>query len=261
MRKKFEEDLRKSLKQYGGVDHSSRNLEETLTRVKCVYASKIPRPRISYGQFLLRQLQFTGGRIWAFQAVVLIVLCMLIYALLSNRYAEIDFRQLVLLLEITAVLSAMTGVPYICRSFRYGMYETETASKVSYSGLLLARLLLTGVGNLIMLSVIFAAAYLENAALPVSTVIYMIVPFAVAWAGCLTILKHVCSQRTHLYCAAFSVSLIPILFMLYKAFPELFAREMADIWFVVCIAVIAGLLIQARALIKKSSRMDGVSMQ
>lgn len=261
MSKKFKESLRKSLKQYGGAERSSRNLEETLAMVKRIYANQIPRPRISYGQFLLRQLQFTGGRIWAFQAAVLVVICLLIYTLFSHRYAEIDFRQVVCLLGITAVLSAMTGVPYICRSLCYGMYETEIASKVSYSGLLLARLILTGIGNLIMLSVIFAAAYLESAALPVRTVIYMIVPFAVAWAGCLTILKHVCSQRTHLYCATYSASLILILCLLYKAFPQIFAREMADIWFVVCIAIIGGLLTQARALIKKSSRMDGVSMQ
>ena len=261
MTRDFEKDLRKSLKEYGEADYSQRSFEETAAAVKNAYKSHIQRPRISYGQFLLRQIRFTGGKIWAIQAAVLLVICTLLNAVFLNGYTGADFRQLVFLLGITAVLAAMTGFPYICRSLRYSMYETETASKVSYSGLLLARLLLTGMGNLVMLAIIFAAAYLESASISMSTAVYMILPFAAVWAGCLTILKHACGKRTHFYCAAFSMSFMLLLFILYKALPQLFAREMADLWFAVCIVIIGGLLAQARTLIKKSSSMDGVSMQ
>ena len=249
------------MRAYGRDACSDLMIKETADKVKLSYIKRKRKPRISFGAFLLRQMQFAGGRIWAFQAVALTVICLMIKGIYGGRYASADPRQIAFCLGVAAVIAAMTGIPYLCRSLRYDMYEIETASRLSYSGLLLARIILAGAGNLVMLAAIFTVVYVKSLVPAGTAIVYMLAPFSAVWIGCLLIAGHSCSKRTYLYCTAFSIGFMLLLYALFKLSPQLFAREMLAAWAAVCIVMIGGLLTQIRILAKRPSGMDKVSMQ
>lgn len=247
------------MKEYGTGGITDRGLQQTLTAVRAVSAQKSWKPQMSYRQFLCQQISFVDAKVWIFQAIVLIAVGIPLGAGLGSRYGEISYRQITFILGIAVIAAAMMGIPYICRSLRHGMYELERVTRFSYSGILSARLMIIGAGNLAMLLGIFAALALSDMTVSLSIAVYMLLPFSAVWSGCIAIMRRLCSQYTHLYCFGFSLSMVALLFLLYKAAPRVFSQEMALFWGLVCIVMIAGLAIEARKLIKKTSSMDAIT--
>ncbi len=249
--------IRQELMNYGRGDWSEQALKETCAAAHDVYTQKKQGRRMGFGTFLLRQVRFTAGRVWMLQAGVLIALCLVLDLQLktgSGSYSSLGFA-----FSLVSAVTAMTGIPYICRSARWGMYEMETASRVSFSGLLCARLAITGAGNLIMLAAFFTLAHLKLS-MPLNTASYMLLPFFIVWMGVMLLVRRACDKFLPLYCGAFSILIIASLFGLHQLAPRAFGPDAAMLWNIVCIVIIAGLSIQIRALIKKPSHMDGVSV-
>ena len=83
------------------------------------------RERIRFGEFLLLQIRFTGWKI-----------------------CQISRDKIPFLLCCCAVLAAMTAIPFLQRSLRCRMYETEAASRMSAGKLLASWIVLAGAGDM-----------------------------------------------------------------------------------------------------------------
>lgn len=249
--------IRQELRDYGRGDWSQQSMKETCRSARIVYTESAPRKRIGFWEFLLRQVRFAGSRLWLFQAAVLIVLCLVLDLQLETGSG--DYSSLGFVFSLVSAVTAMTGIPYICRSARYGMYEVETASRGSFSGLLCARLVITGVGNLTMLGAFFVLAHLKML-FPLNAAVYMLLPFFIIWMGIMLLVRVACDKFLPLYCGAFSIIVIALLFGLHQLVPRVFGQDAALVWNIVCVVIITGLVIQIRALIKGPSHMDGASV-
>lgn len=249
MNRVFYKNLRNSMERYGADVDCAAAADQAAGNVKSLLEKKSRREPLSYPFFLWSQLRFTGMRVWGGQAAVLLLLCFMVNFSLNGLRAAGDMPRVFCLLGIAAAASAMTGIPCVCRSLRYRMYEMECASRISWIGLQAARLLLAGTGNAVMLAVLFGIARFKET-LPIDGAIYMILPFTLVWAGSFFIIKRSRGTWPHLYCLAFGAGVILLLFFLENAAPWIFAREMAPAWGIVCIVVLAGVFRQAAGLLR-----------
>lgn len=243
MNKAFYNKLERQMRTCGSQYVRREALEET-QRI-CRQVEKRIRPPMSKKALLFSQLRFAGGKIWALEASVLAVLWLMIHTILRSVTMEPDTVQICLFLSISAVASAMAGTPYLCRSFRYHMYEVESAVRVSFPRLQAIRLLMAVGGSLIMTAVLFAAVYARQL-FPLSAAVYMLLPFLCIWTGSLLITRAVNGARSQFYCISFGAGLMAVLFFLGKAEPRIFEQEAVIVWGGLCIVMFGVLLLQVR---------------
>lgn len=87
------------------------------------------RERIGFTGFLLRQIRFNGWKIWLMQGVLLGLL-RLVLTFTYGSLKVVNQEKIPLLLCCISVLIVMTAVPFLWRSLRYRMFETEIATRM-----------------------------------------------------------------------------------------------------------------------------------
>lgn len=184
-------DLETQLRQaYQGADvevRSSSMSEAILLARKEAYSR---RQRLSFPQFLSMQICFIGWKVWAVQGASLLAVCWLLSHLFGQGYWH-DPQSVAGLLVCLSLLTFMTAPPFLYRSIRYRMQEVEAAARFSSVRLLMARLIIIGIGDATLLSGILLTAAVKTALQPSSAVVSIILPFLLASSGCLYLLGHV----------------------------------------------------------------------
>ena len=188
-------DLETRLHQaYQGADvevRSSSMSEAILLARKEAYSR---RQRLSFPQFLSMQIRFIGWKVWAVQATCLLAVCGLFSHLFGQGYWK-DPQSVAGLLVCLSLFIFMTAPPFLYRSVRYRMQEVEAAARFSSVRLLMARLIIIGIGDGALLGGILLTAAVKTALQPSSAVVSIIFPFLLASSGCLYLLGHVCPRQ------------------------------------------------------------------
>lgn len=146
--------------------------------------------RIGFWKFLLLQIRFLGWKIWAAQGAALLVVCLW----LSRSFGQELWsrpQSVAGLLLCLSVLTVMSAPPLLYRSVRCRMQEVEAASRFSSNRLLMARLLIIGLGDGAMLGGILLTAALGSALSPGTAALLVCLPFLLCAGGCLYLLGHV----------------------------------------------------------------------
>ncbi len=140
-------------------------------------------PRSSFREFLLLQIRFIGLRMWAVQTVLFTVLGSVLWILMGRGFWQ-EERYMARFLCRLSLAAAVSSLPFIYRSFRYRMHETEASSRYSFAGVLLAKMLMTAMGDAVLLGVVFLGAVLGTGLSVGSTFLYLLLPFLLAsWLG------------------------------------------------------------------------------
>ena len=188
-------DLETRLHQaYQGADvevRSSSMSEAILLARKEAYYR---RQRLSFPQFLSMQIRFIGWKVWAVQATCLLAVCGLLSHLLGQGYWK-DPQSVAGLLVCLSLFTFMAAPPFLYRSVRYRMQEVEAAARFSSVRLLMARLIIIGIGDGALLGGILLTAAVKTALQPSSAVVSVAFPFLLASSGCLYLLGHVCPRQ------------------------------------------------------------------
>lgn len=189
------QDLETQLRQaYQGADTEVRSfsMAEAILLARKEACSRLQR--LSFPQFLTMQIRFIGWKVWAVQAACLLTVCGLLYNLFGQGYWK-DPQSVAGLLVCLSLLTFMTAPPFLYRSIRYRMQEVEAAARFSSVRLLMARLIIIGIGDATLLSGILLTAAVKTALQPSSAVVSIIFPFLLASSGCLYLLGHVCPRQ------------------------------------------------------------------
>lgn len=152
------------------------------------------RERISFPQFLVLQLRFIGWKVWAVQGGILLLFCGLLSRLFGRGYWK-DPQSVAGLLVCLSVLIFMMAPPFLYRSVRYRMQEVEAAARFSSVRLLMARLIIIGIGDAVLLSGILLTAAAKTALQPGGAAFSILFPFLLASSGCLYLLGHVSPRQ------------------------------------------------------------------
>lgn len=188
-------DLETQLRQaYQGADVEVRSSSMSEAILLARKEAHSRRQRLSFPQFLSMQIRFIGWKVWAVQGASLLAVCWLLSHLFGQGYWK-DPQSVAGLLVCLSLLAFMTAPPFLYRSIRYRMQEVEAAARFSSVRLLMARLIIIGIGDATLLSGILLTAAAKtnlqagNAALSVGF------PFLLASSGCLYLLGHVCPRQ------------------------------------------------------------------
>lgn len=159
---------------------ASPGMDEAAELCRAEYAKRRKLRRMGAAEMIARQLRFVALPVWLAQGAVLIAVCFALGASGAGRYAPG-------MSALSAVLVALTLLPFHGRAKRHGMREIEAATRVSGAKLLLARLAAVGTGDAVCLAAV-ALLSMKNA--PGTTLVFVVLPFALASAGSLFALNH-----------------------------------------------------------------------
>lgn len=245
----LEEQLTQSLHQVPSVSGDS-HLQATILLARKEAGKKQNRTRISFSRFLGKQISYIGWRLWILQGIFLLA----VYGVLSDfsDYLKSPLH-LAKLLFCLSIMVFMTALPLLARSFRWRMQEVEAAARFSSVKLLLAKLVVIGIGDMFLLSGIFLTA-LAKTALPADTaVIYLSFPFLLAGSGCLFMLGHFPPGRFLAGSILFCSSLMLAASVLPGQYYFLFYPSFSAVRCILCALLTAFCAYQLRYIIKTSS--------
>ena len=220
-------------------EERKEGLEETILLAERQLAQK-DGDRPGFCRFLARQFRFTGIRIWLCQFALLAGSCLL-FGILSGQgwalWRGLSARRTALAASLFSILLAMVSLSFGLRAFRCGMWEIETVSYYSLSGILAADLLFSGSGSLCLLAVVYVAAVRGGRCPGERALLYLLFPFLCAVCLGLFLQRYLSPERLRdLWtgiCAA-----VPVGIVLLDSFaPRCFEQAFSGGWAVSCAAL------------------------
>lgn len=231
--KDLETQLRQAY-QRADVEVRSSSMSEAILLARQEAYSR--RQRLSFPQFLSMQIRFIGWKVWAVQGASLLAVCWLLSHLFGQGYWK-DPQSVAGLLVCLSLLTFMTAPPFLYRSIRYRMQEVEAAARFSSVRLLMARLIIIGIGDATLLSGILLTAAAKTTLQTGSAALSVGFPFLLASSGCLYLLGHVCPRQFLAGSMGLCGFLLMVLSLAHRHF-HLFFR-LSPGWIGVCALLIA----------------------
>lgn len=152
------------------------------------------RERITFMPFLLMQIRYIGWKIWLVQGIFLLFI-----SRMANCFYGISYPKSPLYMARSlfclSVLVFMSALPFIYRSVRCRMQEIEAATRFSSVKLLMAKLIIIGIGDLFLLGGIFCVTIWKTSLRADSVILYLCFPFLLAGSLCLFLLGHLPSGQ------------------------------------------------------------------
>lgn len=247
--------INKQLKDMLHMQTEPVNREQISKISSCVeplLEEKHKRRRINYPAFLKRQLRFIGWPIWLMQGSAMILLCIAFYGPL-NFYLEDTVHGIAFLLCCLSVLVLLSSVPIIHRSARYKMREIELSTRFSSVKLLLAKLLLIGIGNIALLSAIFLLTIINTSLQAESVLLYLLLPYLAACCGFLFLLGHIPADKFEVYSVGLCCLLLAGFTILNRFYSDFFRQTFSAGWLLVCLLLILFIIKQLRYIMYRSS--------
>lgn len=213
------------------------------------------RDRIPFSAFLSMQIRFIGWKIWAAQGGLLAAICGLFAVSMGEHFLDAP-RNAGLLLCCLSVLVFMTALPFIHRAFYYKMHEIEAATRFSSVKLLVAKLLVIGIGDVSMLGGILCMAVYSTPLPAQSALLYVLLPFLLASSGFLYLLGHIPATRFAL--GGILTGLLPMLAfaLLAKLYPAFYQQAFSLQWAAVCMTLAAFCGFRLHQIIRRSAYME-----
>lgn len=217
-----------------GRDEGGGRRQQVIQAVRQEALKRRPRRRISFLEFLLRQIPFMAKGLWLIQGGITAVTVLLLYRTLGGDFPLMGIRHIPLLAGMLAVSLVMTGAPFLVRSYQCRMYEVEMVSRMSLAGVLAADLILAAAGSVVTFGVCGALmaqgmALVQNGS-GWMIVLYFFLPFALSGSGCALILQNVRSgeeaARGLGFCEGYCVLLLALLWYLFRTCPWIYE----EIW-------------------------------
>lgn len=196
------------------------------------------RERIRFGEFLLLQIRFTGWKIWILQAAVFGAAGLFLFRVSGDIY-QISRDKIPFLLCCCAVLAAMTAIPFLQRSLRCRMYETEAASRMSAGKLLASWIVLAGVGDMAGLLMLLVLTVRKTPLEYGSAVLYLAVPFLAAAAVLFYLLVHLKLRYFPLSSVCVCTALLLVFGICSEYYPVFFRQTFTAGWGLVCLCLLA----------------------
>lgn len=227
-------------------------IKQICKRAEPLLEEKIKRRRISYPAFLKRQLRFIGWQIWLAQGAVLILLYMALNGPL-NDYLKDGVLGIAFLLCCLSVLVLLSSVPMIHRSIRYKMREVELSTRFSAVKLLLARLIIIGIGNLVLLGAIFLFTVANTSLQTESVLLYLLLPYLAACCGFLYLLGHAPADKLEAYSVGLGCLMLGGFVILRRFYSNFFRQTFSAGWLLVCFLLLLFGIRQLRYIMYRSA--------
>lgn len=218
--KALEERLRSALTR----ETFERDLPERVKRLARDHVQPPRRERIGFPCFVLRLIRFTGVRVWLFQgAAITVLLCL--FRAVTTAAERRDPRFVAFLLCCLTCLALMTSLPALYKSRLCRMQAVEAATLFSTGKLFIGRIVVYGIGNVLMSITLCIAAHASLPSLG-TAVLYVLFPSVLTIAGLAALLSR--GKPEHLPVGGMTLcgALILGFLLLYRLCPAFFAQSL-----------------------------------
>lgn len=245
--KNFEKQLSEGLRTY--EQPNAEQVQRTVVAVQNMAAKHPPRNHRSWLSFLIIQARFSGVSMWLWQILVLAALLGCMYSGALSAYPYI--------LLMGCGVAAITAVlPMLYRTIRYQMMEIELPCYYSGAQQLAARLIFTGIGVAVTLSVAIVCAAHHTWFSLGCIVMYVLFPALLTMCGDLLLLTHAAWEKLPLYAAVWTSIVLVFLLCWHRS-------RIAAEFHIGYVGVFAALLficgVQLWNLIKKGGMVYGIA--
>lgn len=249
--------LKKHLKE--ALQHMDRPVNDIHMWQTCEAAkrewTKKHRDRIRFWDLFKIQIRFLGWRVWLVQNLFLITIYIL-FESMSDHFGVENNRYTSIFLCCISVSLLLSAVPFIYRSVRYKTQEIEMAAYFSRAKFLLVALLMLGIGNAVVLGVVFGLAVVKTSLSTGGIVLYLGVPYLTTGCVLIYLLGHTpagqFSKKTTI-----SITVSGFVFVLINQFYDFFAiQAFSGGWFIVCSGLVIYMIYQVRYIAFQSPYVD-----
>lgn len=250
MNRKLQEKLNNELRDYQKIELSKHHLENTIQVARIIYDKRRKMRKICIMEMIVKQFRFIATPIYFLQGVVLLFL----YIVISlARFSENFTSNLPALVSTSAILVSMTALPTYEKSKRYHMIEIESATRISYPQVILARICAIGIGDIICLTVLVLLTF-EKMNFPAQSILaFVLMPFLFSGIGCLFIQNHMNNEYCNYISTGFSIA-IGMLYWLAASKLQTFLLDVSTVFLAaVCGGLVLILGIECRKLTKQKS--------
>lgn len=219
MQRKLKKSLKKAFTESALTCESALREDEKIEKVvalaKAEWHMREKRERIGFVALMLRQLRFIGWKMWAVQTAVVL----LIAPVIARFFWVKDYftaRYALFLLGIVAVMISMMMIPFLYRSARYRMMETESATYFAGRRLLLCRLLPLMAGDIAVIIGVAVAMKTHTELDIKNLLVCQFVPFFLCCDGILYLLRKTALSKLWTRYGVFGLALLCGICLLYR---------------------------------------------
>lgn len=178
------------------------------------------------------------------QGLLLLGICALLPSLLQYYFAHLTSRGIAALLCCFSAILSMHSISFAYRSSRYGMWEIEAASHFSFTRLLAAKILLSGIGNIILSGAVFTVISQNTSCSRARTLFYLLIPFLLTKYGSLLLQRHISMERLQVCYVWMCFGLPGVIFFLSRYVPICFEQSFSPGWGGMCLILILACVYQ-----------------
>lgn len=211
------------------------------------------RKRAGFGRLLGQQLTSIGWKIWLCQAVVVVFAAKILNVFSENAY--VSPRRIALLLCSFALLVFFTAVPVVYRSARYRMAEVEAATKLSSVRLLLAKLILIGVGDVAMLGSAAGIIAARTSFGVGNAALYLLFPFLAASCIGLLLLRHMPPEKYPVCSLGLCLGMFIFMIWLNEYYPRFYELTLTAGNAGICAALLLAAAVQFLGLFRSTDEL------
>lgn len=172
-------------------------IDKTVELAKLEFERTSIQYKMPFRELFVGQIKYISPYIWIVQAIFLL----LILFSLSLSTNGIDDRQTIItILSVSAPIIALVAIPELAKSFSYNMWEIESTSKFNLQKLIAIRLIIIGVIDLSIITILIVTTSTFYEISFVNVVLYLLVPFNFANSIYLFLLRKFHGKRVVISC-------------------------------------------------------------
>ena len=189
---------------------------------KKAFVQQFGLPKMNLAHVICSQTKYISKWVWIASVLFFGI------AILLAQTAELEYVSMIL---GCVPFLVMISVTESMRSYRYGMEELELSARFSLKSIVLARMLILGIGNMVVL---LGAVFVLRSSLQIS-IAYVMTPYFLTAGGGLWIVRKVRSKENNLFCFALAVLVSASVWYLPWQFNAMYASQNAWLWAGTCI--------------------------
>lgn len=243
MKQKLETALRGALRAGTATECNPAHLEETANKARLALQAQTKQRPIGLFRFLLRQVWHVGYIVWGVQAVIIILACLV----LSASYRGIPdslARYFPVLLSCYAVMLSAVSIPLLYRSAKYHMLELEASTQASLPKLILANMILAGLGDIVAIALVLLLTGTKSQIGLYHALIYLLLPFLISCMGIFGLIE----KRSVYVQAAYCIAVMLVFMVAFY-----FAAEQVLLWSILSALGIPVCIVQFRRMMRRVS--------
>ena len=130
--------------------------------------------KMPFRELFVGQIKYISPYIWIVQAILLLLI---LFSLSLSTNGMNDRQTIITILSVAAPIIALVAIPELAKSFSYNMWEIESTSKFNLQKLIAIRLIIIGVIDLSIITILIVTTSTFYEISFVNVVLYLLVPF------------------------------------------------------------------------------------